>query len=124
MSNMGDAMQLYRELGLEFVMGDEGETHTEAAGPGGLRLMFDTEESVKSFSNWERPTGSHRMALAFKCDSPDEVDRLYSQLIAAGAKAHLDPFDAFWGQRYATVLDHDGNGIDLFAAQESPESSE
>ncbi|MGB5655838.1 MAG: glyoxalase, partial [Acidimicrobiia bacterium] len=25
------------------------------------------------------------------------------------------PFDAFWGQRYATVLDPDGNGVDLFA---------
>ncbi|MCZ6462364.1 MAG: glyoxalase, partial [Actinobacteria bacterium] len=23
--------------------------------------------------------------------------------------------DAFWGQRYATVLDPDGNAIDLFA---------
>jgi uncharacterized glyoxalase superfamily protein PhnB len=25
------------------------------------------------------------------------------------------PFDAFWGQRYATVLDPDGNTVDLFA---------
>lgn len=25
------------------------------------------------------------------------------------------PFDAPWGQRYATVLDPDGNGVDLFA---------
>lgn len=114
-SNMGDAMQLYRNLGLEFVMGDEGETHTEAVGPSGLRIMFDTEESVKSFSEWTRPTGSHRVALAFLCDSPDDVDRLYRELTDAGARAHLAPFDAFWGQRYATVLDRDGNAIDLFA---------
>ena len=30
----------------------------------------------------------------------------------AGKKA---PWDAFWGQRYACVLDPDGNQIDLFA---------
>ena len=27
-----------------------------------------------------------------------------------------EPFDAFWGQRYATVRDPDGNAVDLFAA--------
>jgi hypothetical protein len=26
--------------------------------------------------------------------------------------------DAFWGQRYATVLDPDGNPVDLFAPLE------
>jgi uncharacterized glyoxalase superfamily protein PhnB len=26
--------------------------------------------------------------------------------------------DAFWGQRYATVLDPDGNSVDLFASLE------
>jgi hypothetical protein len=26
-----------------------------------------------------------------------------------------DPWDAFWGMRYATVADPDGNGIDLYA---------
>ena len=29
---------------------------------------------------------------------------------------HHEPWDAFWGQRYATVLDPDGNSVDLFAA--------
>jgi uncharacterized glyoxalase superfamily protein PhnB len=32
----------------------------------------------------------------------------------------LAPWDAFWGQRYATVLDPDGNSVDLFAALPSP----
>jgi uncharacterized glyoxalase superfamily protein PhnB len=35
--------------------------------------------------------------------------------VAAGYHSELEPFDAFWGQRYATVLDPDGNGVDLFA---------
>jgi uncharacterized glyoxalase superfamily protein PhnB len=43
------------------------------------------------------------------------VDRLYGALVDAGYEGHLEPWDAFWGQRYATVRDPDGNGVDLFA---------
>ena len=35
--------------------------------------------------------------------------------MSAGHRSHLAPFDAFWGQRYATLLDPDGNPVDLFA---------
>ena len=36
-------------------------------------------------------------------------------LVAAGGRGHKEPWDAFWGQRYAEVLDPDGNVVDLFA---------
>ncbi|MEX0666917.1 MAG: VOC family protein [Acidimicrobiia bacterium] len=114
-AHMGEAMDFYRKLGLEFTMGTEADDHVEASGPGGLRIMFDTEESVKSFSVWEAPSGSHRVALAFLCKNPAEVDRLHLELTAGGARSHLAPFDAPWGQRYATVLDPAGNAVDLFA---------
>jgi len=32
----------------------------------------------------------------------------HSKLVGAGRQSHVAPFDAFWGQRYATVLDPDG----------------
>jgi uncharacterized glyoxalase superfamily protein PhnB len=63
---------------------------------------------------WVEPVGQ-RLALAFKCDSPAEVDATYQCLTAAGYLGRKAPWDAFWGQRYATVLDPDGNGVDLFA---------
>jgi uncharacterized glyoxalase superfamily protein PhnB len=112
---MGDALDFYRNLGLEFTTDVEDQEHVEAAGPGGLRIMFDTEQSVKSFSTWEAPTGSHRVALAFLCEAPAEVDRLFRELTNSGGRTHLSPFDAPWGQRYATVLDPSGNAVDLFA---------
>ncbi len=34
---------------------------------------------------------------------------------SADGEPPLEPFDAFWGMRYATVLDPDDNGVDLFA---------
>ncbi len=115
-SDMGRAISFYRRLGLEFPDGADGEAHAEASGPGGLRIMLDTEENVRSFSDWTPPErGDHRTALAFLCDGADDVDRLYADMVAAGGHGHLAPFDAFWGQRYATVLDPDGNAVDLFA---------
>ena len=88
-------------LGLDFA-GDE--VHAEAAGPGGLRVMLDKEASVQSFSDWEPPTaGGPRSSLAFLCDSPADVDRLFNELMGGGGHGHLPPFDAPWGQRYETV---------------------
>jgi uncharacterized glyoxalase superfamily protein PhnB len=115
-SDIARAIDFYRLLGLEFE-GDE--VHAEATGPGGLRVMLDSEASLMSFSDWQPPTGGGpRAALAFLCDSPAAVDGLYEDLVAAGADGHLPPFDAPWGQRYATVHDHDGNAADLFAPLE------
>jgi uncharacterized glyoxalase superfamily protein PhnB len=115
-SDMARAIDFYRRLGLEFDEESADWVHAEAIGPGGVRVMLDTEASVMSFSEWQPPSGGGpRIALAFLCDSPDEVDRVYDELVGAGAHGQLPPFDAPWGQRYATVHDHDGNAVDLFA---------
>jgi uncharacterized glyoxalase superfamily protein PhnB len=55
------------------------------------------------------------MALAFACESPAEVDAAYAELTAAEGTAAMEPWDAFWGMRYAIVHDPDGNPVDLFA---------
>jgi uncharacterized glyoxalase superfamily protein PhnB len=54
--------------------------------------------------------------LAFLCEDVDAVNAQYDRLVGLGYKSHKAPFDAFWGQRYAQILDPDGNVIDLFAA--------
>jgi uncharacterized glyoxalase superfamily protein PhnB len=114
-SDMARAIAFYRLVGVDF-QADPDQIHAEADGPGGIRVMLDTDASVMAFSDWEPPTGgSYRTALAFLCDDPADVDRIYLELLEAGGRGHLAPFDAPWGQRYATVLDHDGNAVDLFA---------
>ena len=115
-SDLEAAMAFYRMLGLEFDAADAEHGHVEAAGPGGLRVMLDSEESVKSFDpDWSPPQDGQRIALAFLLDSPEEVDSLYQELIDAGYRGRKEPWDAFWGQRYAQVHDPDGNSVDLFA---------
>ncbi|MGA4838893.1 VOC family protein [Streptomyces sp. G45] len=115
-SDMAAALAFYRRLGLEFAPGAEELPHVEAVLPGGLRLALDTEDTVRSFHpGWRSPTGAGRVGLAFHCGTPTGVDAVYEDLVAAGYRAELKPFDAEWGQRYAVVLDPDGTGVDLFA---------
>jgi uncharacterized glyoxalase superfamily protein PhnB len=117
-SDLGRAIDFYRRLGLAFPedAGSAEHGHAEAPLPGGLRFMLDTEETVRSFApDWSPPSGGHRMAPAFLCESPADVDRVHDELVEAGAESYRAPWDAFWGQRYAEVKDPDGNLVDLFA---------
>ena len=123
-SDMPRSLAFYRKLGLEFPEGAESEDHVEAQLPGGLRYMLDKESVIKMFDPaWTRPSAGHAGGGAFKCDSPEEVDRVYADLLAAGGSPHKEPWDAFWGQRYAQLEDPDGTVIDLFAPlPEQPQS--
>ncbi len=115
-ADMARSLAFYRRLGLDFPAEADNQPHVEASLPGGLTLAFDTIETIRSFNpDWSPPSGGHAVALAFACDSPAEVDACYEELVSAGYEGHLKPWDAFWGQRYATVHDPDGHGVDLFA---------
>jgi uncharacterized glyoxalase superfamily protein PhnB len=114
-ADMARSLAFYRRLGLVFPEGAEAEPHVEATLAGGVRLMFDHVSVVQSFMSWSEPSGGHRMGLAFRCESPAEVDETFAALVGAGATAIREPWDAFWGQRYAQVRDPDGNPVDLYA---------
>lgn len=114
--DMAASLAFYRMLGLDIPAEADDDPHVYLALDSGVRIMWDTVELIKSFREWEPPgEGGHRIALAFLCDSPAEVDGIYASLVAAGYHSHLVPIDAFWGQRYAAVFDPDGNPVDLFA---------
>jgi len=112
-ANLRASIAFYRLLGVAFP--EDGEGHIETTLPSGMRLMLDAEDVVKSFRpDWARETGN-QLALAFECASPMEVDEIFEQVTAAGFQAEKEPWDAFWGQRYAQLRDPDGVPVDLFA---------
>jgi catechol 2,3-dioxygenase-like lactoylglutathione lyase family enzyme len=114
--DMARSLAFYRRLGLDVPPEADREPHVDTGLPGGLRLAWDTVETIHSFDpSWTAPTGGPRMSLAFQMDSPGDVDRKYAELTSLGYEGHKAPWDAFWGMRYAMVHDPDGNGIDLFA---------
>jgi catechol 2,3-dioxygenase-like lactoylglutathione lyase family enzyme len=114
--DMARSLAFYRRLGLELPAEADQQPHAEATLAGGLRLAWDTVETVRSFDpRWQPPSGGHRIALAFRLDSPAEVDAAYDELTSHGYHGHKPPWDAVWGQRYAIVDDPDGNAVDLFS---------
>ena len=114
--DMARSLAFYRQLGLDIPAGADSEPHVEVALPGGIRLAWDTVETIQSIDPTHQPSsGSSGIGLAFLVDGPDEVDATYEKLVAAGFHGHKEPWDAFWGQRYALIQDPDGNAVDLFA---------
>ncbi|RKS08116.1 glyoxalase/bleomycin resistance protein/dioxygenase superfamily protein [Nocardiopsis sp. Huas11] len=110
------SVDFYGLLGIDVPAVNGDEPHVEAVLPNGLRLAWDTVETIRGFDPDFRPSaGPGSVALAFKCHTPQEVDATYRRLTGAGYPGHKAPWDAFWGQRYAVVHDPDGNTVDLFA---------
>ena len=113
--DMAASCRFYRLVGVDVADPAPDADHHEATLPSGLRLMWDTVELMRQIDpDWQPPVGQ-RMALAFLCDSPAAVDETHAAVLATGFESKSEPWDAFWGQRYAQVVDPDGNAVHLFA---------
>jgi catechol 2,3-dioxygenase-like lactoylglutathione lyase family enzyme len=116
--DMKSSVRFYRLLGVD--VPDPVDDHLDATLPGGVRLMWDALELIKQLEpDWVEPQG-HRMGLAFECSSPGDVDATHARVVKAGFRSKKGPWDAFWGQRYAQVIDPDDNVVDLFANLPAP----
>ena len=114
-SDMARSIRFYQVVGFD-VPDTPDEGHVDTSLPNGMRLMLDTEDVVRSFRpEWTRETGN-QVGLALECESPAEVDEIYARVTAAGFHGEKEPWDAFWGQRYAQLQDPDGVPVDLYAA--------
>jgi catechol 2,3-dioxygenase-like lactoylglutathione lyase family enzyme len=114
-SDMAASIRFYRLLGLD-VPDTPSEGHVDTFLPNGVRFMLDSEKVIRSFRpDWSRKTGN-QISIAFECDEPDEVDTVYRRVVEAGFDGEKEPWDAFWGQRYAQLRDPDGVPVDLYAA--------
>jgi uncharacterized glyoxalase superfamily protein PhnB len=87
------------------------DEHVEAPGP--VRLMIDSAALLEQL-NGEPPRPGTASAFALQARSPSEVDEAVARVAAAGHTVVHPPFDAPWGQRYATVADPDGYRVDVF----------
>jgi len=113
-SDMATSIRFYRLLGLD-VPETPDEGHVDTFLPNGVRFMLDSEETILSFRpDWKREPGN-QIGLALECESPAQVDEVYAAAVAAGFDGEKEPWDAFWGQRYAQLHDPDGVPVDLYA---------
>lgn len=122
-ADMARSLAFFRALGLQAPDEHRGEDQVQIATPGGATLGLLTETMMRQhYPDWVAPVGQ-RVTFACRCDSPAELDEVYARVAAAGFKGLKEPWDTFWGQRYAFLADPDGNRVDLFAAI-TPDSEE
>lgn len=117
----------YSRLGLDF--GEEPDPvwadHHVGAGHG-VRAPIDVDLDSTSFvqkwdAGWPGGTG---VVVGFKVDSRQEVDELVGALAAEGVPVQQEPYDAFWGARYAIVSDPDGNAVGIMSPVDPAARSE
>jgi predicted lactoylglutathione lyase len=114
-ADMAVSLAFYRTIGLDAPADADGP-QMQIGTPGGATIGLVTEDLVRqSNPEWTVPTGS-RVTFACRCDTADELNDIHARAVAAGYASKQNPWDAFWGQRYAMLLDPDGNRVDLFAA--------
>lgn len=109
----------YRRLGVpvpDAFASPDGIRHAEHAMQGGVTLEFDNSGLARIYNAaWRRPEGSSRVLLGFRVASREAVDARYADLVAAGYEGRQQPYDTFWGTRYAVVADPDGNDVGIMS---------
>ncbi|MEJ8650529.1 VOC family protein [Streptomyces sp. MS1.AVA.3] len=79
-ADMAAALAFYRRLGLDVPAEADGAPHAEAQLPGGLRLMWDTQETARAIDpDWTPPQDGTPTGLAFECAGPAGVDAVYAE---------------------------------------------
>lgn len=114
-SNFKKTVSFYSLLGFQFGEFKDDQQHLESLFPiGSARLMIDTESIVKSIIGEDPKPGNHS-SFALQYNSAKEVNKVVERVRKAGFKVVKEPWNAFWGQRYAVVEDPDGYKVDLYA---------
>lgn len=116
--DMRKSVEFYRALGVEIPDDDiwiqDGvmhHWHTEFSGPYGLDI--DSEDLTNGYDPaWVPGTG---VVITFRTETRDDVDALHDHMVQLGHPSQLAPFDAFWGARFAVLIDPDGNRVSLMS---------
>ena len=115
-SDMVAMVEFYRLLGVEIedAPAPWDQHHRSAELPGGVDLDFDSAPFAQQWNQgWDASTSG--AVLGFRVEQRTTVDTLYDRLVAAGYVGQQAPYDAFWGARYALVVDPDGNSVGVMS---------
>lgn len=114
--DLAKALSFYRTLGLSIPEEQDNEPHFEYISDNGYSIGFIPETTMlQTNPTWKASAGNSRIGLQFSFDSPEAVYETYKKLLAADYNSYKEPWDAFWGQRFAQVTDPDGNNVGIFS---------
>ena len=111
-ADMEASVAFYRLLGVDVAQtAAQWQPHHRSA-QAGVDLDFD---SVRFARDWNAGSSGPAVVLGFKLSSRHAVDDLCARMRDGGHRVQQEPFDAFWGARYAVVEDPDGNPVGLMS---------
>ena len=115
-----DAMKAFYSgvLGFEIVehLGSYVEFRSE-----GVRFAVCAREVMFTHTghpSYVEEANGQRFELAFPAGTPEEVDRLYEELVERGAAAVKPPETMPWGRRTAFIADPEGNIHEIYSLHE------
>ncbi|MCK9486131.1 MAG: VOC family protein [Dehalococcoidia bacterium] len=77
-----------------------------------LHLDIDHRSFADQWGGQDVPGGA---LIGFRVASREGLDVLYERVTAAGHPGVREPYDTFWGSRYAIVLDPSGVAVGLMS---------
>jgi catechol 2,3-dioxygenase-like lactoylglutathione lyase family enzyme len=119
------SIAFYRKLGVEIpderVWRTQTGAHHVGAGEDGADrgITFDLD-SVAFAPHWNagwkgRADLRGRVVVGFGVPAREDVDAIYRDMTSAGYRGLQEPWDAFWGARYAIIEDPDGIAVGLMS---------
>ena len=121
-ADLDESIAFYRALGLTVPddaiwRTDSGAHHVEIRMDNGFELALDSLALAREYNSGS-PSLSHDRksnVISFRTATAEKVDALHADLTALGYISSQEPYNTFWGSRYAIVEDPDGNLVGLMS---------
>jgi len=86
--------------------------------PNGMTLVLHEPEFARLWDPAFVGPACGSTVIDLSVPTRDAVDRTHARVVAAGFRSSVEPWDTFFGARYAIVGDHDGHRIGLKSPQD------
>jgi predicted lactoylglutathione lyase len=90
--------------------------------PNGMDLVLHEPEFAKRWDPGFSGASAGSMVIDVNLPGREAVDDTYTRVLAAGYRSSVEPWDTFFGARYAIVCDQDGHRIGLKSPQDPARS--
>ena len=114
--DMNAMLDFYRTLGIEITPTEPpwDRHHRTLSTSAGIDFDLDSREFATQWNEgW--PADQTGPVIGFRFATREGVDTTYTALVDAGYAGQQRPGDAFWGARFAVVVDPDGNSVGLMS---------
>ena len=118
-ADMAASVEFHRLLELEFPDPYEwppgsGARHIDDIHADDAYMALDNSPMARIWNHGYEPERTcGNVVVGLMVATRDDVDRLYAAVQSAGHPVGQEPYDAFFGSRYAIVIDPDGNQVGL-----------